>query len=54
MFFCCNEGIEETGEAVTVISNESVDNTCPGISTVNGEDIGALYFTPLAVTRLDI
>ena len=54
MSFCCNEGIEETKEAVTVISNESVDNTCPGISTVNGEDIGALHSTPLTVTTVNI
>ena len=54
MSFCCNEGIEETGEAVTVISNESVDNTCTSISTVIGKDIGALHSTPLTVTILDI
>ena len=54
MSSCCNEGIEETEEAVTVINDESVDNTCPGISTVNGEDIGALHTTPLTVTTVDI
>ena len=54
MSFSFNEAVEEIGEAVTVISDDSVDNTCPGISTVIGEDIGALYSTPLTVTTLDI
>ena len=54
MSLCCNEGVEETGEAVIVISDEIVDNTCPGIRTVTGEAIGVLYSTPLAVTTLDI
>ena len=54
MSLCCNEGIEETGEATALISDETADNICPGINTVTGEDIGALYITPLVVTTLDI
>ena len=54
MSLCCNEGVEETGEATALISDETADNICPGINTVTGEDIGALYITPLVVTTLDI